>query len=226
MYERFGLLMVLGYIRVSTDKQDNSKQKHLILEYAQEHKLHVDEFISVEESSRKNLQKRKITELKTKLKKNNTLIVAELSRLGRNMLEVMNLIQELNDNNINLVFIRQPELSTFNTAHSKLLLAIYSYFAESEREFISLRTKQGLAAAKASGKVLGRPVGTTGKSKFDTHHETIKKLLLKEVSIKSIWKIINNGSYMGLRNFIHENKELSQIIKQNKESLLAHAKKC
>lgn len=213
--------MVLGYIRVSTDKQDNSKQKHLILEYAQEHKLHIDEFVNVEESSRKTLQKRKITELKEKLNKDDTLIVAELSRLGRNMLEVMNLIQELNDTGVNLVFIRQPELSTFNTAHSKLLLAIYSYFAESEREFISLRTKQGLAAAKASGKILGRPVGTTGKSKFDKHYEIIKELLLKKVSIKSIWKIINDGSYMGVRNYIYNNKELSKIVTQNKKSLLA-----
>jgi len=214
--------MILGYIRVSTDKQDNSKQKHLILEYAQAHKLTINEFLDVEESSRKTERKRKITELKSKLKKDDTLIVVELSRLGRNMLEVMNLIQELNDTGVNLIFIRQPELSTFDSAHSKLLLAIYSYFAESEREFISLRTKQGLAAAKASGKTLGRPAGKKGISKFDKHHETIKTLLLKDVSIMSISKIINDGSYMGVRNYITENKELSEILKQNKESLLAY----
>jgi len=214
--------MILGYIRVSTDKQDNSKQKHLILEYAHEHKFSVDEFVEVEESSKKTAQKRKITELKEKLKKDDTLIVAELSRLGRNMLEVMNLIQELNDRDVKLIFIRQPELSTFNTAHAKLLLAIYSYFAESEREFISLRTKQGLAAARASGKILGRPVGKKGISKFDKHHETMKTLLLKDVSMMAIYKIINEGSYMGVRNYITENEELSKILKQNKESLLAH----
>jgi len=151
--------MILGYIRVSTDKQDNSKQKHLI--------------------------------------------------------------QELNDRDIKLIFIRQPELSTFNTAHAKLLLAIYSYFAESEREFISLRTKQGLAAARASGKILGRPVGKKGISKFDKHHETMKALLLKDVSMMAISKIIGDGSYMGIRNYIVQNKELNKILKQNKESLLA-----
>ncbi|HMN28404.1 MAG TPA: recombinase family protein [Caldilineaceae bacterium] len=47
--------------------------------------------------------------------------------------------------------------------HTKLLLAIYSYFAESEREYISMRTKQGLAAAKASGKQLGRPKGVRNR---------------------------------------------------------------
>ncbi len=213
--------MILGYIRVSTDKQDNQKQKHLILEYAQEHDFKINDFIEVEESSRKTEQKRKITELKERLKKDDTLIVAELSRLGRNMLETMNLIQELNDTGVKLIFIRQPELSTFNTAHSKLLLAIYSYFAESEREFISLRTKQGLAAAKASGKILGRPKGSKARSKFEKHHETIKELLLKDVSITAIYKIIGDGSYMGIRNYIKDNKELNQILTQNKNSLLA-----
>jgi len=217
--------MYLGYIRVSTDKQDNTKQKHLILEYAHVHGFKIDEFIEVEESSRKSAKLRKIEELKNKLNKNDTLIVAELSRLGRNMLEVMNLIQELNDEGVKLVFIRQPELSTFNTAHSKLLLAIYSYFAESEREFISMRTKQGLAAAKASGKKLGRRPGQKVKSKFDEHKEKIKELLLKEVSITSIHKIIGIGTYVGLRNYIIHNEELKKIIEQNKnkeKSLLAH----
>jgi len=219
--------MYLGYIRVSTDKQDNQKQKHLILEYAQENNFKIDEFIEVEESSRKTEKQRRITEMKTKLHVNDTLIVAELSRLGRNMLEVMNLIQELNDNGVKLIFIRQPELSTFNTAHSKLLLAIYSYFAESEREFISMRTKQGLAAAKATGKKLGRRPGQKVHSKFDEHVEMIKDLLLKEVSITAIHKILNIGSYVGMRNFILKHKKLSKIINQNKnksESLLANMK--
>jgi len=219
--------MYLGYIRVSTDKQDNQKQKHLILEYAQENNFKIDEFIEVEESSRKTEKQRRITEMKTKLHVNDTLIVAELSRLGRNMLEVMNLIQELNDNSVKLIFIRQPELSTFNTAHSKLLLAIYSYFAESEREFISMRTKQGLAAAKATGKKLGRRPGQKVHSKFDEHVEMIKDLLLKEVSITAIHKILNIGSYVGMRNFILKHKKLSKIINQNKnksESLLANMK--
>jgi len=209
--------MYLGYIRVSTDKQDNQKQKHLILEYAQENDFKIDEFIEVEESSRKSAKQRKIEELKQKLNKDDTLIVAELSRLGRNMLEVMNLIQELNDNGIKLIFIRQPELSTFNTAHSKLLLAIYSYFAESEREFISMRTKQGLAAARASGKKLGRRPGQKVKSKFDDKKEVIKELLLKDVSMTAISKIVELGSYVGIRNYIINNDDLFKIQQQNKK---------
>lgn len=209
--------MVLGYIRVSTDKQDNQKQKHLILEYAHAYNFKINEFIEVEISSRKSEKLRKITELKDKLQKDDTLIVAELSRLGRNMMDVMNLIQELSDNGVKLIFIRQPELSTFNSAHNKLLLAIYSYFAESEREFISMRTKQGLAAAKASGKKLGRRPGQKVKSKYDPYIEKIKEMLLKDVSINSIHKIIEFGTYVGLRNYILNNEELKQVLIQNKD---------
>ena len=216
--------MILGYIRVSTDKQDNQKQKHLILEHAHSNSLKIDDFIEVEISSRKSEKLRKITELKDRLQKDDTLIVAELSRLGRNMMDVMNLIQELSDKGIKLIFIRQPELSTFNSAHNKLLLAIYSYFAESEREFISMRTKQGLAAAKASGKKLGRKPGQKVKSKYDPYIEKIKEMLLKDVSITSIHKIIEFGTYIGLRSYILNNSELNKILTQNKDktvSLLA-----
>lgn len=209
--------MILGYIRVSTDKQDNQKQKHLILEHAHSNNLKIDEFIEVEISSRKSEKLRKITELKDKLLKDDTLIVAELSRLGRNMMDVMNLIQELSDKGVKLIFIRQPELSTFNSAHNKLLLAIYSYFAESEREFISMRTKQGLAAAKASGKKLGRRPGQKVKSKYDPYLEKIKEMLLKDVSITSIHKIIGFGTYVGMRNYVLNNSELCQILTQNKD---------
>ena len=207
--------MYLGYIRVSTDHQDNSKQKHLILEYAQEHGFIIDEFIEVQLSTKKSEKERKIELLKEKLKENDTLIVAELSRLGRNMIEVMNLIQELNDRGVKFIFLRQPELSTFNNAHSKLLLAIYSYFAESEREFISMRTKQGLAVARASGKKIGRQKGALVRSKFDVIKEEIRELLKKDISIRSVHKLLGVGSYVGIREFILRNQDLEDIVLEN-----------
>ena len=64
--------------------------------------------------------------------------MAELSRLGRNMLETLNMINTLTERGIQVVFVRQPELSTVGP-HHLLLLAIYSYFAQAEREYIALR---------------------------------------------------------------------------------------
>jgi DNA invertase Pin-like site-specific DNA recombinase len=73
----------------------------------------------------------------SKLHDGDRLLVAELSRLGRNMLEVLEIIHRISEAGAQIIFIRQPELSTAGP-HGKLLLAIYSYFAETEREFISI----------------------------------------------------------------------------------------
>ena len=140
--------MVFSYIRVSTEQQSLQNQKHKILEYAQQHKILIDELIELEISSKKSQKERKIDILLDKLKDGDTLICTELSRLGRNMLEILNLVEKFNQHKIKLVFTNQPELSTNqNEALSALLLAIYGYFAQTEREIISERTKQGLSAA-------------------------------------------------------------------------------
>jgi len=160
---------IIGYTRISTDKQDLDKQRHLLLEYARKQRLVIDEFIEVEVSSRQDVSERRIDELQSKLQDGDILLVAELSRLGREMLQVLNIINDLSVKGVKITFVRQPELSTTGS-YGKLLLAIYSYFAEAEREFISMRVKQGLAAARAKGVKLGRPKGSRNKKRvLDPH---------------------------------------------------------
>ena len=186
--------MVIGYIRVSTEQQSILNQKHKLLEYAQMNKLIIDEFIELEISSKKPQKDRLLDEVFNKLNSGDSFICTELSRLGRNMLEILNLIEKFNHANIKLVFINQPELSTNkNEALSSLLLAIYGYFAQTEREIISERTKQGLAAARASGKILGRPKGVKNKDRvLDPFKDEIKKYLDMELMQTNILKIINS----------------------------------
>jgi len=182
---------VIGYIRISSDKQDLQKQEHLLLKYAQQHDLKINDFINIEISSRKGTKERRIDELLGRLNEGDILLVAELSRLGRNMFEVINIINQLSENGVEVVFVRQPELSTTGP-HRKLLLAIYSYFAEAERDFISMRTKQGLAAARASGKKLGRPKGSRDKERaLDPYREKIKEYLQLGLSLSRIRMILN-----------------------------------
>jgi len=212
----------IGYIRVSTDKQDGSKQKHLILGYCQRKQIVVDQFIDVEISSTKSQMERKIDELKSILEPDDILICAELSRLARNMLEALNLIDELTQKNIKIIFIRQPELST-NAPHTKLLFAIYSYFAESERVFISMRTKAGLAKVKADGVLLGRRTGSRNKKplrKLSPYRSEIMNHLEIGLPLSSIHKIIDGKlkqygstvSYHQLRYYILKDSELSLMI--------------
>ena len=215
-------MAVIGYIRVSTDKQDAAKQRHLLLEYAQQHQLMIEEFIEVEISSRKSRKERRIDELLSRLNKNDLLLVAELSRLGRNMMEVLNIITELSERDVEIVFVRQPELSTTGP-HGKLLLAIYSYFAETERDFISVTTKQGLAAAKANGVQLGRPRGSKNKERIlDPYKEQIKHYLQMGLNLASIQTIINNQleqpiTYTSYRYFVRHDQDLWPLWKDQKE---------
>jgi len=210
--------MIIGYIRVSTEQQSMENQKHKLLEYAQNNKMIIDEFIELEISSKKDQKKRLLDEVFEKLKSGDTFICTELSRLGRNMLEILNLIEKFNSAEIKLIFTNQPELSTNkNEALSSLLLAIYGYFAQTEREIISQRTKQGLAAARASGKILGRPKGVKNKNRvLDPFKDEIKKYLEMGLMQTNILKIINSQlekkvSLTSLRYFISTTKELKSI---------------
>ncbi len=206
---------VIGYTRISSSVSDLQVQKQLLLEYAQKNRMIIDEFIETETSSRLTTKERRIDELIEKLQKDSILLVAELSRIARNMLQALNIISELTEKGVKIIFIRQPELST-NSSHGKLLMAIYGYFAESEREFISLRTKAGLATAKAKGKLLGRPRGAKNSkgSPFDKFRNEIKKNLKVGIPVNSILKIINSLSdkklsYTALRYYIEHDKDLN-----------------
>jgi len=209
-------MQVIGYICVSTEEQDLQKQEHLLLKYAQQHEMQIDDFIQVEISSRRNPRERRIDELLARLHNSDVLLIAELSRLGRNMFEVINLINQLSADGVKLIFVRQPELSTAGP-HGKLLLAIYSYFAEVEREFISMRTRQGLAAARAQGKQLGRPKGSRDKEcVLDAHREQIKEYLKLKIPLRRIRSILNPQlaepiSYPAYRYFVRQDPELLDL---------------
>ena len=118
--------MTIAYIRISTNKQDFEVQKLQIFEYCHNNKISVDKIITVEQSSRKSQEKRQIDELKKDLGKDDLLITTELSRLGRSMFEIFNLVVELAEKGVSFIFLRQPELSSFKNAYAKLLLSIYA----------------------------------------------------------------------------------------------------
>lgn len=216
-------MTVIGYLRVSSDKQDLEQQEHLLLKYAQQQGLAISEFVAVEISSRKTPKERRIEELMSKLHDGDMLLVAELSRLGRNMFEVLEIINRLSDKGVQIVFIRQPELST-GGPHGKLLLAIYSYFAETEREFIFIRTKHGLEAARAKGKMLGRPKGSRDKHRvLDPYRERIRELLELKMPLLRISSILNEQmekplSYNSYQYFVRQDPELLTLWKSQRKS--------
>lgn len=178
----------LAYIRASTDQQDVKNQRHEILEYSNRAKLTVDEFIEVTISSRMDSRLRRIEELRERLEPGDTLLVTELSRLGRSTGEVVLLINQLVTFRVAITIIKQNlHLSAESQdITAKVMVTLLALFAEIERDFISLRTKEALAAKKAQGVTLGKPKGTVQKSIYDKDRKRIEALLQQGVPQKRI----------------------------------------
>ena len=184
--------MTVGYIRVSTDTQITSNQKNEILNYAHELHVKVDKFIDVTMSSRKNMRDRLIDELFTSLSLGDMLIISELSRLGRSTQEVLQTIEKLMSIGVELHIIKQKMIINPNNKNdfvSKAMITLMSLFSELERDLISQRTTEALKARKAQGVVLGKPKGTTQKSKYDAHVDRIVELHTLGLSLN---KIVSN----------------------------------
>jgi putative DNA-invertase from lambdoid prophage Rac len=178
----------VAYIRASTDKQDIKNQHHEILEYGNREGMHIDEFIEVTISSVQSSRKRRIEELQERLEPGDALLVTELSRLGRSTGEVIILINDLVAYDVTITIIKQNlRLSNdLNDVTSKVMVTLLALFAEIERDFISLRTKEALASKKAQGVILGKPKGTIQASIYDKDRERIEELLSLGVPQKRI----------------------------------------
>ncbi len=180
---------IVGYCRVSTKEQDLKNQRLEILDYASKHDLKITNWMNKKISSRKSTKERLIDVLLERLNSGDTLIVAELSRLGRSVGQIAIIVNTLVENGVQLICIKERiELNGSPDIQTKVMLAMFSLFAEIERDLISERTKAGLARARAEGKLIGRPKGL-GKSQLDGREDEIRELLRKGVSKASIAKI-------------------------------------
>ena len=184
---------IVAYLRVSTDAQDMQGQRLEILDRANREGLQVNDWVSFEISSRRSMDERGITGLLDRLDPGDMLIVAELSRLGRSLGQVIEIVNRLIDGKVLLWSIKdgirldgtgQIDLAT------KTMVAMFGLMAEIERDLISQRTKAGLAAARAKGKVLGGRPGLR-TSKLDARREQIQEYLDKKVSLASIAKLVD-----------------------------------
>ncbi len=180
--------MIYGYIRVSTDHQNVDNQKHEILTFSTQNNLKIDKWVSEEISSKKSLNKRKLGILLKKLKKGDILIATELSRLGRNLLEVMGILQYCLEKECQIWTLKE-NYHLGGDIQSKVLAFAFGLAGEIERQLISDRTKNALKRLKDEGKQLGRPRGFSYK-KLEKKHEEIKNLLNKNVSKAEIARLM------------------------------------
>ena len=165
----------IAYLRVSTDDQDIEKNKFDILHLANEKGLGKVRWVEETITSRVSWKKRKIAQVIDELEQGDHLIVSELSRLGRSMLECMEILSIASQKGIHIYAVK-GDWQLDNSIQSKIVAMAFAMAAEIERDLISQRTKEALAAKKKAGIKLGRPRGV-GKSKLDQYRPEIEALL-------------------------------------------------
>lgn len=174
----------IAYLRVSTLDQDLEKNKAGILHLANEKNLGQVEFVQEKVSGKVSWRNRKIGPILEELKKGDVILLSEFSRLGRSMLEVMEIISVAMQKGIRIYTVKWA-WQLDDSIQSKVMAMVFAMASEIERDLISKRTKESLAAKKLSGIRLGRPTGP-GKNKLDQFRPEIEALLLNGSSQKYI----------------------------------------
>lgn len=183
-------MAIIGYIRVSSNKQSCEHQKHELTQFAVQQNINIDQWVEETISSRKPLKKRKLGELLETLQPNDILIAAEISRLGRSLLEVMHILEICLNNNCQ-VWTLKEHYRLGNDIQSKVMAFAFGLSAEIERNLISQRTKASLDNIRANGKRLGRPASAQSKKlKLAKNKKRIKKLLDAGISKYKIAKLM------------------------------------
>ncbi len=198
--------MIYGYIRVSSDKQTVENQRFEILNFCEKEGMTVDGWIEETVSGTKSYDKRELGNLLNKVHKDDLIICSELSRLGRNLFMIMEILNQCMDKECRVWTIKDS-YRLGDDIQSKVLAFAFGLSAEIERNLISQRTKEALARKKAEGVVLGRPKGRkSDRVKLSGKEEIIKDLREHGVTITEIAKIykVNRNT---VSSFIHERVE-------------------
>lgn len=178
--------MVYAYIRVSTDKQTVENQRFEVQKFATEKEIVIDKWISETVSGTKAASDRKLGPLLKKMKKGDSLIISEISRLGRNLMQIMSILNLCMSKETSVLTVKERyELG--NNINSQILAFAFGLSAQIERDLISQRTKESLARRKAEGQPLGHRKGQkNSKYRLTGKEKIIRNLLSTGVSKSAI----------------------------------------
>jgi DNA invertase Pin-like site-specific DNA recombinase len=178
--------MTYGYIRVSSDKQTVENQRFEITKFTQTHDMRIDGWIEETISGTKRYDKRELGRLLRKVKADDLIVCAEMSRLGRNLFMIMEILSLCMEKGCKLWTIKD-NYRLGDDIQSKVLAFAFGLSAEIERNLISLRTKEALERRRAEGQVLGRPKGSRSRRvKLSGREDEIRDMLGRGVTKSEI----------------------------------------
>ena len=205
--------MYYGYIRVSSDKQTVENQRFEINNFIKTKNILIDGWIEETISGTKNYKKRELGKLLDIVHEGDIIICSELSRLGRNLFMIMEILNICMEKRCKVWTIKDNYRLGENI-ESKVLAFAFGLSAEIERNLISQRTKEALARKKAEGIVLGRPKGRkSSKIKLTGKIEMVTRMLQQGINKTKICKILKVS-----RNTLYRFIDEHQLISNNNVS--------
>lgn len=178
-----------AYLRVSTDHQDAKNQKLGVLDYCNSHGINPLKFVEDTASGKTAWRERAIGSILERAVEGDIIIVAEVSRLGRSTLQVLEILEMAAQKGIS-VHIAKNRLVMDGSMQATITATILGLAAHIEREFISARTKEALSKRKKDGIKLGRPKGESEFLKLDDFHDEITGYFKKGINKRAIAKLI------------------------------------
>jgi DNA invertase Pin-like site-specific DNA recombinase len=199
-------MKTVAYLKTALDRQEVQEQKLAILEFAHTEGITISRLIEMPASAAIG---KRIDQLFTQVEAGDTLVVSELSRIGRSVGQIVRTVEALIKGKVCFIAVKEGIwLDEERNSKTQAMVRIFGLLAEADRELVSIHTREGLAAARAKGKKLGRPKGSFGRSKLDGQTEEIKRLLALGVSKASIAKI--TGVEPGTLNHFIKSRGLVQ----------------
>ena len=190
------------YIRNNENNQKYTQDQKVVIERYLE-KNNITNFKNIEININTPSEEKNILELLENCQMNSTIIVSNLNVFGRTIETILEILKFLLANKIRIIVVEQNlDLIDDKDMLTQMILGVISMTVGLEKDLMSLRTKEALAAKKLDGMSLGKPKGTIQKSKFDLQRGKIEELLTVGLSVRKISKLLGYNNHIGLNNYV------------------------